>query len=254
MGTEKSSPQRKFPGKTLVIPASQVYIEVVKLKCILIDHDDTSVDSTPQIHHPAHLEQMRRLGRHEESKSLEDWFRMNYDPGIHHYLGEVLKLSPREEKICYGVWRSFTAKTDPPFFPGIVELLSDFTDSGGIVAVVSHSEADIISDHYERQMVIPGFRPHEIFGWNGDPSRNKPSVWPVEEIRRRHRLDSGEMLMIDDLRPGIEMARNAGVRSLGAGWSHDIGEIHDMLRREADLFFDSVDEAIKWIRNAAGNP
>ena len=43
----------------------------MKYKCLMIDHDDTTVDSTPSIHHLAHIEQMKQLGRSHEALDLE---------------------------------------------------------------------------------------------------------------------------------------------------------------------------------------
>jgi len=219
----------------------------MRYKCLLIDHDDTSVDSTPYIHYPAHQEQMRQLGRDKEILDLSDWFRVNYHPGIRPYLQEILKLSPQEQDTCYRIWREFTIKEDPPFFPGFLDLMKRFTDQGGRIFVISHSEADIIKGHYLRQKDIPGFMPHEIYGWTGDPLKTKPHTWPVDQIRTKYGYSPREMLMIDDLKPGIQMAQKAGIDSIGAGWSHQIAEIQQDLAQESTCFCDSLDKAAQWI-------
>jgi phosphoglycolate phosphatase-like HAD superfamily hydrolase len=219
----------------------------MKFPIILTDHDDTAVDSTPTIHHPAHVEQMKRLGMESHIKSVEDWFRINYDPGLHHFMNEELRLDEEQQKLCYEIWRRHTAGIDPPFFEGILELLSEVTRRGGSVFVVSHSEETIISRHYRNQSIVPGFHPRGIYGWTGDPEKAKPGVWPVEDIISRYGFRSEEMIMIDDLKPGITMARNAGISSIGAAWSHAIGEIREDLGRIADVVFESVDEAAAWL-------
>ena len=33
----------------------------MKFQCLILDHDDTAVDSTREIHYPAHLEVMQTL-------------------------------------------------------------------------------------------------------------------------------------------------------------------------------------------------
>jgi phosphoglycolate phosphatase/pyrophosphatase PpaX len=33
----------------------------LRYRCLLVDHDDTAVDSTSAVHYPAHLEALREL-------------------------------------------------------------------------------------------------------------------------------------------------------------------------------------------------
>jgi len=43
-------------------------------QCLILDHDDTAVNSTALIHHPSHLESMRLLRPRAEAIDLEGWF------------------------------------------------------------------------------------------------------------------------------------------------------------------------------------
>jgi len=214
----------------------------MKYKCLIIDHDDTTVDSTPSIHYLAHREQMKRIGREKEISTLEEWFKVNFDPGFSVYIDSVLKLSEEEKKICYEIWREFTTVLTPPFFEGMLNLLQDFRDKGGVIAVVSHSEADIIRSHYEKQKEIPGFAPDIIIGWTGEPEKQKPNTWPVEEVMKEFNLSREDILVVDDLKPGITMAKRAGVDSVGVGWSHNLPVIRDAISKDCTYFLYSVDE------------
>lgn len=212
----------------------------MKYRCLIIDHDDTTVDSTPSIHYLAHQEQMKRIGRESQISTLEEWFKVNFDPGFSIYIDSVLKLSDEEKKICYDIWREFTTVLTPPFFEGMLSLLDEFRRGGGIIAVVSHSEADIIRSHYEKQQEIPGFLPDRIIGWTGDPEKQKPHTWPVDQIREQFNLAKEEILVIDDLRPGITMANKAGVDSVGVGWSHNIQVIREGIIDQCTYFLYSI--------------
>ncbi|MBN2509479.1 MAG: HAD hydrolase-like protein [Spirochaetales bacterium] len=203
----------------------------MKYSCILIDHDDTAVDSTPSIHYPAHLEQMKQLGREHDSLSLEDWFLVNYSPGIQRYLAETLKLSEEEERACYRIWRSYTTRDIPPFFDGFLEILTEFRSRGGRIVVVSHSESDVIARHYRAQTLVPGFFPDRIIGWEGNIDKHKPNPWPVFSVMEDYGVSREDILVVDDLKPGIEMAVSAGVDSAAAVWSHGIPAIADGLSR-----------------------
>lgn len=214
----------------------------MKYRCLIIDHDDTTVDSTPSIHYLAHQEQMKRIGRESQTSTLEEWFKVNFDPGFSIYIDSVLKLSDEEKRICYEIWREFTTVLTPPFFEGMLSLLNEFRKEGGIIAVVSHSEADIIRSHYEKQQEFPGFLPDRIIGWTGDPEKQKPHTWPVDQIRKQFGLEKEEILVIDDLRPGITMANRAGVDSVGVGWSHNIQVIREGIIDQCTYFIYSINE------------
>ena len=214
----------------------------MKYRCLLIDHDDTSVDSSPSIHHPAHLEQMKQLGREHESVSADEWMKINYDPGILAYLDTVLKLDKKEKDLCYTVWREYAKTRIPDFFPGILPLMKRFRDKGGYIVVVTHSEAEMVQAHYRHQQEIPGFLPDRIIGWTGDRSKNKPEPWPVFDVMKNYNLKKSEIVVVDDLKPGITMAKRAGVDSIGVGWSHQIPEIIEDMKKSCTYYASSVKE------------
>ena len=191
-------------------------------KCLILDHDDTAVNSTALIHHPSHVESMRRLRPGTGPIDLEGWFLKNFDPGIMHYLTEELGLSREELEIEYTIWREFNTTRIPPFFPGFLESLDAYRARGGIITVVSHSEKDVILNAYRAAAGDDGWIPDMVFGWDYDETRRKPSPWPVESILRRFSLSPEQALIVDDLKPGVLMSRAAGVRIGAAGWAHRI--------------------------------
>ena len=48
--------------------------------------------------------------------------------------------------------------------------------------------------------------------------------------------------MIDDLKPGYDMARACGVPFAAAGWANDIPEIEGFMRENSNLYFKKVAE------------
>ena len=76
---------------------------MLKYKCLILDHDDTAVDSTAEIHYPAHIEIMRQIRPSHIPVSLKEWFLKNYQPGIMEYMVDELKLDKSEiEKLPKG--------------------------------------------------------------------------------------------------------------------------------------------------------
>jgi beta-phosphoglucomutase-like phosphatase (HAD superfamily) len=211
-------------------------------QCLILDHDDTAVNSTALIHHPSHVESMRLLRPGVEAIDLDGWFLKNFEPGIMHYLREELGLSREELEIEYKIWREFNISRIPPFFPGFLESLRAYRARGGIITVVSHSEEDIILDAYRAAEGGNGILPDLVFGWDYDESRRKPSPWPVRSILRRFNLSPDQALIVDDLKPGVLMSRATGVAIAAAGWAHQIPEIHAYMRENCDFYFESVEQ------------
>ena len=147
----------------------------MKYGCLVLDHDDTAVNSTPLVHYPAHVEVMKRLRPDREPVGLDGWFLKNFDPGIMAYLVEELRFSEEELQEEIRIWRQFNQTRDPSFFPGFVEALEDFRRSGGRVAVVSHSERQFIERHYRSR----SFEPDLILGWEDEDEKSRSSSQPA---------------------------------------------------------------------------
>jgi len=210
-----------------------------------MDHDDTVVESTPHIHYPAHVESLKLLRPGRPPASLEEWFRKNFHPGVTAYLRDELGFAPEEIREEYRIWRAYTSLRRAAFFPGMLELLSTFRNRGGIVTVVSHSDADLIEKDYRaasENAGLPAFIPDRIFGWTTEDNRRKPHPYPALRIIEEFGLEPREALVVDDLRPGVEMARAAGIRTAAAGWGHQVGEIRAYMRESCDYFFETVEE------------
>ncbi len=214
----------------------------MRFRCLILDHDDTAVDSTREIHYPAHIEMMKRLRPGQAPISLEGWFRKNFDPGIMGYLAGELGLSDAELQEEFEIWQNYTSTRVPHFFPGFLELLRDFREADGRIAVASHSERHIIERDYRTRSNDEQLVPELIFGWDHDESRRKPSPWPVEQILAEFKLPANEALIVDDLKPAVLMGRASGVAVAAAGWSHDIPEIHEYMEKSCLAFLTSVEE------------
>ena len=212
----------------------------LRYRCILIDHDDTAVDSTAAIHYPAHLEALRVLRPGRTPPSREQWLLRNFH-GIMEYLVGDLGMTEAELGTEFEIWRSYTTTRVPPFFPGFLELLEDYRTHGGRVAVISHSEKDVIEGHYVAAR-NPPFLPDLVFGWEHDEQRRKPSPWPVREALARFGCAAPEALIVDDLKPGVIMSRATGVPIAAAGWSHQVPEIEQYMRANTVAYCAEVDD------------
>ena len=64
-----------------------------------------------------------------------------------------------------------------------------------------------------------GISPDDIYGWDLPQEQRKPNPYPLAQIMTKHRLEPSQLLVVDDMLPGVEMARKAGVPVAFAGWS-----------------------------------
>ena len=211
----------------------------MRYKCLVLDHDDTLVNSTATIHFPCFCEFLKEVRPNAKAYTLEDYFRKNFDPGILPFFTEEVGLSPQELDYEFRFWQNYVKPRVPQAFSGMREILERHKRQGGILAVVSHSMKDAIVRDY-RENGLP--QPDVIYGWDLPPEQRKPAPWALEQIMAQFSLPASELLMVDDLKPGYDMARAAGVDFAAAGWAYDVPEIEAFMRKNCDFYFKTVQE------------
>ncbi len=217
----------------------------MKYKCLVFDHDDTVVNSTATIHHPCFEAYLERYypGRH---CSLEDYFRFNFDPGFVPACRRDYGMTDEDLLQEQEFWREYVKTRMPRAYPGIREIMERQKAQGGLLCVVSHSFDHNIRRDY-RENGLP--EPDAVYGWEQPEQRRKPQPWPLEEIMRRFSLKKEELLMIDDLKPGYDMAAAAGVDFAAVGWANDIPEIAAALRAACPRYFKTVAELAAFLED-----
>ena len=208
----------------------------LKYQCLVLDHDDTVVNSTATVHYPCFVEYMEK-NFPQVRLSLEEYFRYNFDPGVVAMFTDICGMTVDEMKEEEKYWREYVKMHIPKAYPGMKELLTEQRRRGGLITVVSHSYSENILRDY-RANGLP--EPDLMFGWEAPPEQRKPSPWPLEQIMDRFALRPEEMLVVDDLKPGYDMARAAGVPFAAAGWANDIAQIESFMRQNCDRYFKTV--------------
>lgn len=216
----------------------------MKYKCLVFDHDDTVVNSTATIHQPA-FEAFLALKRPGAHCPLDEYFLKNFHPGFLEMCREDFGMSEEELEEEVAFWRSYVENHVPLVYPGIREIMERHKAQGGLICVVSHSfEFNILRDY--RANGLPEI--DAVFGWGEPPERRKPNAYPLEEIMRRFNLAPEELLMIDDLKPGYDMAKKCSVPFAAVGWANDIPEIESFMRKNCSLYFKTVEELDSFLR------
>lgn len=211
----------------------------MKYRCLVLDHDDTVVNSTATIHYPAFLAYLRQ---HRpalcDGYTLESYFEKNFHPGIVALLRDEVGLSASEMKEEEAFWAEYVRHHVPVVYPGLRELMVRFRAEGGIIAVNSHSYSTYIRRDYE-QNGLP--MPDRIYGWDLQPNLRKPHPYALTCLMEEYGLSPNELLMVDDSKPGFDCARAAGVDFAAAGWAFDIPSIRTFMQARCDYYLPTVD-------------
>jgi beta-phosphoglucomutase-like phosphatase (HAD superfamily) len=218
-------------------------------RCVVLDHDDTVVDSTPTIHYPAYRAVIRELRPGAAIPPLEDFYRI-LQRGLTEHLVADLGFSAAEVRAEERLWRAAAAARVPPFHAGVLDILWAYRRRGGILAVVSHSDVEVIRRDYAAG--APGLDLAAIYGWDQAPERRKPSAYPLVDLMARLGLAPTDVLVVDDLLPGAVMAGRAGCAAAAAGWAHRIPDIAAAMRGACDHFLASPADLGELLLPAGG--
>lgn len=208
----------------------------MRYPCLVLDHDDTVVNSTASIHYPAFLEALRVM-RPGVTLTLEEYFKENFHPGFIEYCTQNLHMTEQELEQEVLIWKDYVNKHIPHAYSGMKELIERHKKEGGYVCVVSHSYDFNIKRDYEANG-LP--QPDMIFGWECPPEQRKPSTYPLEAIAENFNLQPSQIVMVDDLKPGYDMTKKFGATFVGAGWANDISEIQGFMEQHSDYYFKTV--------------
>jgi phosphoglycolate phosphatase/pyrophosphatase PpaX len=211
----------------------------------VLDHDDTVVDSTKDIHFPAFIEYLK-INRPSlvNNYTLESYLEKNFSPGILSLLMDELGLTEQEIKDEEHFWSDFVKSHVPHAYSGISEIIAEFRARGGIIAVSSHSLTRYIERDY-RENGLPF--PDRIFGWDIPKEERKPAPHTVLSLIKEYKLSPNEVLVVDDLKPGFDMARSAGVVFAAAGWAYNVPKIESFMRENCDYYLKTVSELCKLL-------
>ena len=210
---------------------------MLRYPCLVLDHDDTVVQSTPTINYPSFLESLHIL-RPGMEISLEDFLRYCYSPGFFELCTDILGFSDEELAFQIEHWRGYSRSHRPLPYDGFGPLLRQQREQGGLICVISHSSDENIRRDYHENF---GLLPDLVYSSDLPAEQRKPSPYALRDIMARCGLEPQQLLMVDDLRPGLEMARACGVPFAAAGWSHTILELAEDLKRGSDFYLKTVD-------------
>ncbi|MBR6548056.1 MAG: HAD family hydrolase [Clostridia bacterium] len=194
----------------------------MKYPCLVLDHDDTVVQSTAQIHYPAFIHCLAVFRPQAIPLDERGFIEVCAHPGLMEYYQQVHNFTQEEMALELDVWRTFVKEKIPDAHEGFRELLTQYKQAGGMVCVVSHSDKVLIERDYQHHF---GFTPDLIYDLAFAP--HKPDPAPLQDLMHRYRFQPNQLLVVDDLPVGKAMADAAGVDFVYAGWCNTAPSVHE---------------------------
>ena len=214
----------------------------LQYKCIVLDHDDTTVNTTPLIHYQSYINFMNKYKPNSPQITLQQWYVEMWDKNLFQFLSDYMKLNETEMKQISEEWMKLHKTIPIQMFEGFYELMTEYKQLGGIVCICSHSQQKVIQQFYDsyRDGIL---QPDCIFGLEkNEIEKCKPYTYPIEEIMRKYQLEKKDIVVIDDLYHGLEMARRSGVDAIGTlyGIGHEL--VEKLIKEMTSIVVHSIDE------------
>lgn len=212
---------------------------MLKFPCLVLDHDDTVVQSEKTIGYPYFcyiLDQFRPGAK----VTLDEFAQGCYYLGFAEMCRQYWQFSEQELTDEYLGWKEYVRTHIPDAYAGIGEVIRRQKESGGMVCVVSHSSVENITRDYQ---VHFGIQPDAIYGWDYPEQLRKPNPFPLEDIMQRYGFSPKELLVVDDMKLAWDMAHPLGVPIAFAGWGRlDFPALSQQMRSLCDYSFDNVED------------
>lgn len=212
---------------------------MLKYPCLVLDHDDTVVQSEATVNYPCFCIGLTHF-RPGETITLEEYAQGCYHPGFVELCRQKYNFTEEELQEEYQMWKDYVREHIPAPYPGMANIIRRHKAAGGKLFVVSHSSSENITRDYLTHF---GILPDGIYGCDLPEEQCKPNPYPLEHIMQAHGFTKEQMLVVDDLKAAWQMCRAAGVSIAFAAWSKkDLPQITEEMTTLCDFAFDSVEK------------
>lgn len=212
---------------------------MLKYKCLVLDHDDTVVQTEKTIGYPYFCYILDQF-RPGETISFPDYVHDCHNYGFAEMCRRRWQFTEEEQKAEYAGWMDYVITHIPEIFPGIGNVIRRQKEEGGLVCVVSHSSVRNITRDYEHHF---GIQPDAIYGWDYPEHLRKPNPFPLQDIMEKYKLSPADILVVDDMKLAWKMAHPLNVDIAFAAWGkQEFPELQEEMRTLCTYAFDSPRE------------
>lgn len=212
---------------------------MLKYPCLVLDHDDTVVQSELTVNYPFFLQVLHSI-RPGAAISPEEYADGCYRIGFADMCRQRFSFTEQEIVDEYFGWKEYIKTHIPAPFPGIGDVIRRQKELGGKICVVSHSCNENITRDYSRNF---GILPDDIFGWDLPEEKRKPSDYALKVIMKKYGFSPAEMLVADDMKLAYTMAKKQNVPIAFAAWGRqNCPAICKEMQELCDFSFDTPKE------------
>jgi len=188
---------------------------MLKYPCLVLDHDDTVVQSERTVNYPYFCQILDEFRPGQTISELE-YVKGCFDPGFIEMCREKYHFTDQELATEYKGWQEYVRTHAAAPYPGVERVIHRQKELGGMVCVVTQSAEETIRRDYQLHF---GMQPDAIYSWDLPAHQRKPNPYPLEHIMRTYGFSPEEMLVVDDMKPAWEMANKVNVPIAFAAWS-----------------------------------
>ena len=217
---------------------------MLKYRCLVLDHDDTVVQSMKTLSYPFWCMELE-IFRPGVTQSLEDYILECHNRGFAGLCRDCFHFTDEELKKEHGMWMEYIMTHTPDPYPGMDAVIHRQKAEGGLVCVVSHSHKDNIIRDYSTHFNI---LPDAIYGWELPAEQRKPHPYPLLDIMERYNLKPEEILVVDDMKLACQMATPLEIQVAYSGWNGlGIPEVESEMQQLCDFSFDTTEKLYKFL-------
>ncbi len=210
-----------------------------KYPCLVLDHDDTVVQSEKTLAYPFFCQTLAQC-RPDATISFHEYVHGCHDYGFANMCRYKFQFTEQELEEEHAAWLEYIKSHIPDPYPGIEKIIHRQKQAGGLVCVVSHSSKQNITRDYS---VHFGIQPDAIYGRDLPEHLCKPSTYPLEQIMKHYDLQPKDILVVDDMKLAWQMAHPLKVEVAFAGWGKlEFPELSKEMQTLCDYSFYSTKE------------
>jgi phosphoglycolate phosphatase/pyrophosphatase PpaX len=211
---------------------------MLRYKCLVLDHDDTVVQTEKAIGYPYFKEYIERV-RPGHSLTYPEYVADCNNMIFADMCRRKWQFTDEELLEEYLGWKAYSLQHMPPIFPGIDRIIHRQKEKGGLVCVSSLSSRDNITRDYAEHF---GMQPDVIYDYDLPQEQRKPNPYSLLDIMARYDLAPEEILVVDDLKLAWRMAHPLGVPVAFAAWGkQEFPELAEEMRSLCDFSFDTTE-------------
>ena len=217
---------------------------MLKYKCLVLDHDDTVVQTERTIGYPYFRDYIEQI-RPGQTLSFPEYVRDCNNMVFADMCRERWNMTEEELTNEYLGWKAYSRVNVPEVCDGIGRVIQRQKELGGLVCVSSLSTREIIERDFLHHF---GILPDAVYDYDLPVDQRKPAPYSMIDIMEKYNLKPEDMLMVDDMKLGCLMANSVGVSTAFAGWSKaDFPELTEEMRTICNFSFDSPAELERFL-------